>query len=211
MHVAELWRYPVKSLRGQALERADIGPEGIPDDRGVVVVDAKGELLTARTKHALLGLRTGLDREGEPTVDGHRWSTDEALRSVRLAAGPGTRLERRAGLDRFDDTPLLVATDGAVAWMGVDGRRFRPNIVIGGVEGLAEREWPGRQVRMGGALIAVERVCKRCVMTTLDPDTMAQDPDVLRRINEELDGRFALNCTVVERGPVAVGDPVKLV
>jgi hypothetical protein len=47
-------------------------------------------------------------------------------------------------------------------------------------------------------------------MTTLDPDTQAVSPDVLRTINRDYDGRFALNCWVLEPGEVALGDPVEL-
>jgi uncharacterized protein YcbX len=82
---------------------------------------------------------------------------------------------------------LLVATDGAIAWMGRDRRRFRPNFLIEGVEGLAERTWPGSRLQVGDALLDVARVCKRCVITTIDPDSAAVDPDVLRRINAELE------------------------
>ena len=50
------------------------------------------------------------------------------------------------GLDRFDVLPLAIATDGAIAALGIDGRRLRPNIVVADVEGLAEREWPGQRL-----------------------------------------------------------------
>ena len=60
---------------------------------------------------------------------------------VRKAAGNDARVLHYEGLNRFDVLPLLVATDGAIAQMGFDGRRLRPNIVIGGVEGLEERSW----------------------------------------------------------------------
>jgi uncharacterized protein len=33
MHVAGLWRYPVKSLAGESLTVATLTPEGIPGDR----------------------------------------------------------------------------------------------------------------------------------------------------------------------------------
>jgi len=39
---------------------------------------------------------------------------------------------------------MLVATDGRHRAFGYDGRRLRPNIGVGGVEGLAERDWPGK-------------------------------------------------------------------
>ena len=210
MRVAELWRYPVKSLRGEPLAAVEIARDGIPGDRAVHVVDERGELITARSRRRLLLLEATLAPHGEPLVDGHRWDSDEAAARVRAAAGDGARLVRSHGGHRFDDTDLLVATDGAVAWLGRDHRRLRPNLLIEGVEGLSERAWPGSRLRVGEALLDVRRVCKRCAITTLAPDTAEVDPGVLRRINTELDGRFALNCDVAEPGRVAVGDRANL-
>jgi len=77
-------------------------------------------------------------------VDGRSWYSPEVAADVALIAGEGSRLVRYEGAERFDVLPLLVATDGAIAAFGYDSRRLRPNIVIGGVEGLSERDWPGR-------------------------------------------------------------------
>ena len=77
---------------------------------------------------------------------------------------------------RFDVLPLLVATDGAIAAFGRDRRRLRPNLVIGGVPGLDERRWPGRRLRIGDVVIEVDSLRGRCVMTTVDPDSLEQDP-----------------------------------
>lgn len=112
--------------------------------------------------------------------------------------------------DGFDVLPLLVATDGAIAALGVDHRRLRPNIVIAGVEGLAERAWPGHRLRIGDAVISVAKLRGRCVMTTYDPDTQEQDLSVLKRIVTDFGGRMALDCDVVEAGVVSVGDTVQL-
>lgn len=210
MHLAELWVYPVKSLAGERLERTTLTADGVPGDRRVQVRDGDDRLVTARTRHALLGLAATLGADGEARVEGRPWHDPAAAAAVRAAAGDDARLVPADGPERFDDTPLLIATDGAVAALGVDRRRLRPNLVIGGVEGLAERGWPGGRLRVGAAVIAVEKVCKRCVMTTVDPDTLAVTPDVLRRINDEHEGRFALNCHVERPGEVALGDPVEL-
>jgi hypothetical protein len=48
------------------------------------------------------------------------------------------------------------------------------------------------------------------VVTTFDPDTLEPDPSVLRRIVDQFDDTIALDCTVVEAGPVAAGDEVEL-
>jgi uncharacterized protein YcbX len=50
----------------------------------------------------------------------------------------------------------------------------------------------------------------RCVMTTYDPDTLEQDPSVLRRVVRELGGRLGLDCDVIQGGRLAVGDRVEL-
>jgi uncharacterized protein YcbX len=48
-------------------------------------------------------------------------------------------------------------------------------------------------------------------MTTVDPDTLERDPEVLRDIGRRFGGRLALNAEVLRPGAVSVGDPVKLV
>ena len=126
------------------------------------------------------------------------------------AVGPGARLVRNDGADRFDVLPLLVATDGAIAALGCDRRRLRPNIVLGDVDGLAEREWAGRALRIGEALIGILDLRERCVMTTYDPDTLEQDITVLQKIYRELGGRTALDCYVLRPGRIRVGDPVEV-
>ena len=115
-------------------------------------------------------------------------------------AGPRAKLVRYDGVERFDVLPLLVATDGAIAAFGHDHRRLRPNIVIGGVEGLAEREWPGGCLRIGKALIGVQDLRSRCIMTAYDPDTQVRDKDITRDIYRRFEGKLALNCFVALRG-----------
>lgn len=210
MHVAELWRYPVKSLAGEPLDAAEISADGIPGDRVVQVFDAEGRIVTSRTTPRLLGLKGTLSPIGETLVNGRPWTAPEVAAAIEAAAGPGARLVRHDGPDRFDVLPLLVATDGAVNALGLDRRRFRPNILIAGVNGLAEREWPGRRARVGEAIIGFKKLRGRCVMTTYDPDTLEHDPTVLRRIVQEMGGRLALDTYVVRGGRVAVGDPVEL-
>ena len=211
MWVAEIWRYPVKSMRGERLERTVLTGNGLAGDRVVQVLDAHARVVTARTHPGLLGLHGTLGTDGEPRVDGEPWTSAQAAEAVRRVAGDGTRLVRWDGPERFDVLPLLVATDGAIAALGVDGRRLRPNIVIGGVSGLDERGWPGRRLRIGAAVVALASLRRRCVMTTYDPDTQVQDIDVLRTIARDFGGRMALDASVTEGGTIAVGDRVSVV
>jgi uncharacterized protein YcbX len=210
MWIQELWRYPVKSMAGERIETAEVTAAGIAGDRMVLVTGAGGRIITSRTHPRLLGLRGSLAPDGAVLVNRKPWDDPEVAEAVRAAAGPRARLVRYDGPERFDVLPLLIGTDGAFEQLGVDHRRLRPNIVIGGVDGLAERGWPGRRLRLGSVTASVAKLRSRCVMTTYDPDTQEQDLSVLRRIASEFGGQMALDCAVLDGGRIAVGDPVEL-
>ncbi len=211
MKVAELWRYPVKTMGGERLQRATIGPLGIEGDRIVHVEDQRGRVITSRSHPRFLGHRGTLGPKGDVLVDGQPWDSPAVAAAVADIGGPGARLVQYEGAERFDVLPLLVATDGAIAAFGYDGRRLRPNIVVGGVEGLSESDWPGACLRIGDVRIGVQDLRQRCIMTSFDPDTQVQDRDVTRSIYRRFDGKLALDCFVVEGGEIAVGDDVQLV
>lgn len=197
MYIKEIWRYPVKSMKGEALQSARLTELGIEGDRVLKVLDRAGRVITSRTHPKLLGL------DGRAPVQ----DLTEAIQGI---VGPGARLVRDESADRFDILPLLVATDGAIEAFGRDGRRLRPNIVIGGVEGLAERDWPGRSLRIGGAVVGLDSLRGRCVMTTFDPDTLKQDPGVLRDIVRRFDGKLALNAWVEHPGTIHLDQQIEI-
>ncbi|MEO8064444.1 MAG: MOSC N-terminal beta barrel domain-containing protein [Pseudomonadota bacterium] len=211
MKVTELWRYPVKTMAGEKLLRAQLGPLGIEGDRIVHVEAADGRVVTSRTHWRFLGLKSSLGKNGEPLIDGEPWNSELLAAKVEAIAGEGARLVRYEGAERFDVLPLLVATDGAIAEFGHDGRRLRPNIVVGGVQGLAERDWPGACLRIGKVLIGVQDLRLRCVMTSFDPDTLVQDKNITRGIYKRFEGKLALNCFVIEGGEIAIGTEVELI
>lgn len=203
MWIQEIWRYPVKSMAGERLASAEVTLDGIAGDRIIQVRDGRGRVLTARTHPNLLRHTAILAPEGQVLVDGLPWDSK--------ALQVGGTLVRSEPEHRFDILPLLVATDGMLQAVGVDWRRFRPNLVIGGVTGLAEREWEGAQLRIGSVLIGMEDLRGRCIVTTYDPDSGAQDLDVLRRIRREFQGVLGLNSYVIEPGLVTAGDRVELI
>ena len=118
-------------------------------------------MITSRSHPRFLGHQGTLGPGGEPLVDGQPWNSPEVAAEVVGIVGPGAKLVRYDGLERFDMLPLLVATDGAIAACGHDLGRLRPNIVIGGFEGLTEREWPGGCLRIDKGLIGVRDLHRR--------------------------------------------------
>lgn len=211
MFVQELWRYPVKSMRGERLDSAELGVDGVRGDRLVHAREARGRVVTSRYRPGLLGLSGTLGPDGEPLVDGEPWGSPQTLAKVRAVTSPDVELVGFNGLDsgqRYDVLPLTVLTDGMARAVGVDHRRFRPNLLIGGVRELEERTWPGAYLEIGGVVIGVRKRRSRCVMTTFDPDTLEQDPSVLLRVVRSFDGTVALDCWIEQPGRIAVGDRV---
>ena len=212
MYVQELWRYPVKSMRGERVLEAALDRTGIKGDRNIIVVsEALDRIITARTHPGLLGLQASVSEDGATLIEDHVWNSSEALALTRRAAGGPVRLiEARDRTERFDVLPLLVATDGAIQKLDLDLRRLRPNIVIGGVSGQTERSWPGASLLSGAVVIDVAQLRLRCVMTTFDPDTLEKDPKILRKIVREAEGKLALDCAVASPGVLHVNDPIFL-
>ena len=209
IYVQQLWRYPVKSMAGESLEHAELRADGIAGDRHIVVRGPHG-LVTSRTRPQLLALHGTLSPEGEPLVEHLPVMSDPVAAMVKIAAGPQARLAQLDTTERFDVLPLLVATDGAIEAFGRDGRRLRPNIVLGGVDGLAERSWEGARLRIGDAVIELDSLRARCIMTTFHPDTLVQDVEVLKDINARFDGRIALNAAVLQPGTMKLGDVAEI-
>lgn len=135
------------------------------------------------------------------------WTKPEVQHTIVAIVGPGARLVRDDSSNRFDVLPLLVATDGAIAAFGYDGRRLRPNLVLGGVEGLAERSWPRQCFCIGDVIIGIQDLRGRCIMTTFDSDSLKQDRQVLTGIVQKFGGALALSY-VIQGGEIRAGDAV---
>ncbi len=132
-------------------------------------------------------------------------------RADALAKPAAHRVAGVGELDRQRLTEQRRATPRLRCHRRPPRSRLRPNIVLGGVPGLAERSWPGKALRIGETLIGVQSVRSRCIVTTIDPDTGEQDLDVLRRIHRQFDGTMALNCWVVHGGRIRAGQRADVV
>lgn len=105
------------------------------------------------------------------------WQDDEAHRPIRsemggligdtssLADAAPLHVTTQASLRRLNE--WLAESD--VEPLGHD--RFRPNVVLDGHEPFAEDDW--REVRIGAVDFRYTMTCDRCVMTTIDRQTLA--------------------------------------
>jgi uncharacterized protein YcbX len=138
-----------------------------------------------------------------------------------LSAFPETIIEFESPPGTYYDVhPLMLMTTSALRSLeaalpdsAVDVRRFRPSLVIdtGDADGHPERDWIGRQLRIGDTVVAIEGGCPRCVMVTrrIDDD-LPQDRTILRHIVGDLGQDVGVYATVVEPGRLAAGDEVEL-
>jgi uncharacterized protein len=233
VRVAELWRYPVKSLQGERLTSTEVGPEGLAGDRQWALFDVgTGFGLTARRVPDLLFLSGRLRADGRVEVvlpDG-TVTSDDAVLSDRLGRPVALRAAADAPGERRYESPHEVGEAGEYDWDAFSGargafhdssrirvslvstgtlgtwdrRRFRANVVL---EGTGEDALVGRRVRLGGAELDVVKQVGRCVMVTRpQPGGIGRDNGVLKTIHRERDGSLAVGALVARAGPVAVGD-----
>ena len=92
MKVMEIWRYPVKTMAGEKLQRVHLGSLGINGDRVVHIEDAKGRVITSRSHPRFLGHKGSLGADGSPMVDGRPWNSPEVAAEAVDIGGPGTKL-----------------------------------------------------------------------------------------------------------------------
>jgi hypothetical protein len=225
MRVAELWRYPVKSMAGERVGAADIDVRGIPSDRGLAAFEigpqSKEKPLSARDLAGLLkfraSLKTGVAQVAGAELEPTSWDQVSVARSISGQCRRELELRPVAG-GAFDDSPILLihlATVGALSQeMGspVDHRRFRANIYVEG-EGIVahgESHLRGRELRCGAAVLRVTDTCSRCAIPTRDPDTWTSWPLLLRHLVQTHDEVVGVYCQVKVPGRLAEGDPVEI-
>ncbi len=219
--VAEVWRYPVKSMAGERLDACLITRTGLEGDRRWALVDGvanrAGKLLTIRQDERLMTYRARLadDSVEVVTPDGDTRRLDDRMVAhlAEQTARPLT-LRDTAGAN-FDDSPVLVVSLASVAAFGLeagfplDHRRFRANLYLDGLEPEEELRWLGRRIRAGDAELEVIKRCDRCVVITRDPDTTMATPELLRILTDTHETCMGVYCGVVRPGRVAVGDPCR--
>ena len=164
------------------------------------------------------------------------WQDDPSARSIAEKDGgaPGE------SLSLADAGPLLLTSEASMrqlnAWIFADAEaadvpgidpgdmsgpalptaplsilRFRPNVVIDGGEPFVEETWPA--VTIGDVTFRTTMICDRCVMTTIDPITLAGGKEPIRTLarHRRWEGKtwFGIRLVPLQVGKVKLGDPVR--
>jgi uncharacterized protein YcbX len=227
----EIWRYPVKSMAGESLPRADVSWQGLAGDRRWAFIRpgiprSGFSWLTIRQQPRMWRYHPAFAEPGDPdrspTIVRTPGGRELDVTDPRLAAELGDDL-RVIKQDRgiFDSLPLSLITTRSIAdlegLLELDSgelgpRRFRPNLLVepSGDAWFPEDGWLGAVLRIGSVRMRVDRQDPRCVVITVDPDDLESNPAVLRTVVAQRDTFLGVYGSTVTPGTIAVGDEVVL-
>lgn len=199
-----LWRYPVKSLAPERLDRARVLADGLEGDRIAALV-------VETPSHA----RAGKPFRGKESNRLHRTADPETAASFAAEAGALVTLDRSRPR-WFDAMPVSVLVDRWVADVEalvgeeLDPQRWRPNLFITAAPGFSAREpaLVGALLRAGSTVLRVVKPIVRCVTPNYDIGTGDANPAVLKETAAQRDACVGVYCEVVTPGEIAAGDRV---
>ena len=238
--IDSLNRYPVKSMRAEALTEAKVRFQGIAGDRRFAFIQGRNHSrfpwLTAREVPRMLLYRATLVDPADPdnssatvtTPDGRELDvfSDELMEELKGQLRESARNQPIYAVhlkSAHDAEPISLMTTHAVQRLAerigspVDPRRFRQNLIINTTDSPSpdEQTWVGGRIMIGDGdrapIITITRGDARCMMPNLHPDTAVQDPRILRTIAQEQDNLMGVYASVAKPGAIRVGDPVYLI
>lgn len=227
--ITSAWRYPVKSMAGEALETANVTLQGIQADRMYAFVQAGSQSpfpwLTGRELPSMLYYRPSWTEGERPGVEvltpsGDRWpvASDELRAELERESGRPVFLlpNYRGSFDVAALTFISGATINRIAEASgtpPEPKRFRMSFYVDTDSGepFAEDQWVGKVLRVGDNLrVAITERDKRCVMITLPQGEGGNAPEVLRAaadLNEAMAGVYG---SVLTPGQVRPGDTIRI-
>jgi uncharacterized protein len=232
--IEALFRYPVKSMRGEPLDNAALGWHGFEGDRLLAFrrLDERGDfpwLAASKLPDLILFTpqRRGSNGQAPPThvltPEGEQMPVfGEALAAEigKRHGAPVQMMQLKHGI--FDDASISVITSDTarevcrLAGRSPDVRRFRPNIVIRSARAVPfeEDEWIGGVLTFGEAedapAVAVTMHDVRCAMVNIDPDNGSLAPEVLKAVVRANQNNAGIYGTVIRIGRLSIGQTVVL-
>lgn len=156
-----------------------------------------------------------------------RWFSDWLGTSVRLvhfADGYKRKVNEEYAVNDDDHTgfadayPILLISEESLQDLNsrletpVPMNRFRPNLVVRGCEPFAEDTW--NRIKVGDVELAVVKPCVRCVVTTIDKETLEQSKEPLKTLGKyrkhKLGAIFGQNVIPLNEGRLRLGMNVKV-
>jgi uncharacterized protein YcbX len=229
--IKAIYRFPVKSMAGQALSSATLGWHGLDGDRRFAFLRfgvPGGFPWLSATRFPRL-LRYHPQGEDGPSRLPTRVLTPEGreldLRGAELReeiseihGAPVELTQLDQGI--FDEAKVSVIGQVTIdeiareSGIPLEVERFRPNLLLETLEGkpFGEDDWVGKVLRLGegsrAPAVHVYMRDVRCATITHDPVTTVSTPNVLRAVVRLNDNNAGVYASVVGTGVVSVGERV---
>jgi uncharacterized protein YcbX len=234
--IRRIYLYPVKSMRGVAVEQAELGLNGFFGDRRYAFVRQHLAAtngfpwMTGREKPRMLLYAPRFDRvptaETDPQIivrtpeQAEYPVSDPRLCELiaREYGHPVFLFKSKRG--NYDSQHLSLFSLHTVAQLEsesestIDPRQFRANLYVEPLDEtpFVEDTWVGRVLQLGeGARAGVTKKDSRCMMINVDPETAVQNPAVLRTVTHRHGECAGIYANVIVPGVIRVGDSISLV
>jgi uncharacterized protein YcbX len=115
-----------------------------------------------------------------------------SARLVHIADGYKRTVDSHYAVNEDDHTgfadgfPILIVSEESLGDLNsrletpISMNRFRPNIVVRGCDPYAEDTW--NRIAIGDVKVAIVKPCVRCVVTTIDKETLETSKEPLRTL-----------------------------
>jgi uncharacterized protein YcbX len=234
-HVEAIFRYPVKSMRAEPLDVAQLGWHGLEGDRRLAFrrLDDRGGfpwLSAGKLPDLVLFAPHRCDDAAQPDLPTHVRTPDGkelpifgeelAAEVGRLYGAPVQMMQLKHGM--FDEGNISVIASDTVreisqlAGLPPDVRRFRPNVVVRLLRSapFQEDEWLGSVLLFGegdaSPAITVTMRDIRCAMLNLDPDSARPDTEMMKAVVRRNQNTAGIYAAVTRIGRLAVGQTITL-
>ena len=239
--VKELYRFPVKSMRGEALATAQVYWHGLDGDRRYAFVRSDNRSgfpwLTGRELPQMLQYTpyfTNFNDIANSPVEvalpnGRSYPIDAPELNQELAEAYGKPVNLiKIGRGAFDSQVVSVMSAATVTALGeqmerplrgnvISPLRFRQNIIIETFDQqpFVEERWLDSSLIFGsqpdGLRLRLNRRIQRCVMINIDPETSEKEPTVLKNVAQTRENCAGVYASAEQPGMIRIGDVVKLV
>ncbi|MFJ7678599.1 MOSC domain-containing protein [Peribacillus sp. NPDC097198] len=236
-HIKEIVRHPVKSFRGESVQKTNVMQYGVYGDRSHAFLDEtrSGKFLTITQHQKMVQYQARFVGEESmfayPTVEitspegkVMAWGDEDLLRTMEMESKRKISFieysPTHVPLGAIEAEPIQLVTDASLNELQtiwgkdhLDHRRFRPNFVISLTDKIPfiEQTWFGKRMRIGRDVeIELRRPCERCMIITVSPDDAERDPTLQKTVQKNCDNHFGVYASVTRTGEIGVGDEVFL-
>ena len=226
MNVAEIRRYPIKSLLGECPATAEVDQRALAGDRLWAIRDEDGKFGSGKNTRRFRRMPGLFELRGHsghrvPFVelpDGRRFDADDPVGhdAVSRVLGRRVTITPEAQTAHHDEGPVSLITTAALRRLQdligepVDPLRFRANLLIDSTQ-EREEEWLGHDLQIGDQVVLrPQRGLTRCVMIDMAQESLPEHGRLLRTVAEHHDLIFGVWATVERPGRISVRDTVRL-